>query len=151
MVHLKRLPLQPLTKKVLTSLTRPDSYRIIYFGRGVGSKMSGCLSEESEAVFNLRLVSLDFYMEPPVSPVPGLDVESRWHWRQLTRETEILVEQQPLQGVLVCDHAGLVINKLSSAGCPPLRAPYPGRSLAITILSSGRATLLHLHRVSPHL
>ena len=29
------------------------------------------------------------------------------------RETEILVEQQPPQGVLVCDHAGLVINKLS--------------------------------------
>ena len=30
------------------------------------------------------------------------------------RETEILVEQQPSQGVLVCDHAGLVINKFSS-------------------------------------
>jgi len=30
------------------------------------------------------------------------------------RETEILVEQQPPQGVLVCDHAGLVINKFSS-------------------------------------
>ena len=29
------------------------------------------------------------------------------------RETEILVEQQPPQGVLVCDHAGLVINKFS--------------------------------------
>ena len=29
------------------------------------------------------------------------------------RETEILVEQQPPQGVLVCDHAGLVINKSS--------------------------------------
>ena len=29
------------------------------------------------------------------------------------RETEILVEQQPPQGVLVCDHAGRVINKLS--------------------------------------
>jgi len=27
------------------------------------------------------------------------------------RETEILVEQQPPQGVLVCDHAGLVIDK----------------------------------------
>jgi len=26
------------------------------------------------------------------------------------RETEILVAQQPPQGVLVCDHAGLVIN-----------------------------------------
>jgi len=29
------------------------------------------------------------------------------------RETEILVKQQPPQGVLVCDHAGLVINKFS--------------------------------------
>ena len=27
------------------------------------------------------------------------------------RETEILVEQQTPQGVFVCDHAGLVINK----------------------------------------
>ena len=26
---------------------------------------------------------------------------------------EILVEQQPPQGVLVCDHAGLVFNKFS--------------------------------------
>ena len=31
-------------------------------------------------------------------------------------ETEILVEQQSLQGVLVCDHADLVINKFS-LGC----------------------------------
>ena len=30
---------------------------------------------------------------------------------------EILVEQQPPQGVLVCDHAGLVINKFSPV-CP---------------------------------
>jgi len=30
------------------------------------------------------------------------------------RETDILVEQQPPQGVLVCDHAGLVINKFLS-------------------------------------
>ena len=29
------------------------------------------------------------------------------------KETEILVEQQPPQGVFVCDHAGLVINKFS--------------------------------------
>ena len=29
------------------------------------------------------------------------------------RETEILEEQQSPQGVFVCDHAGLVINKLS--------------------------------------
>ena len=28
-------------------------------------------------------------------------------------ETEILVEQQPPQGVFVCDHAGLVINEFS--------------------------------------
>jgi len=31
--------------------------------------------------------------------------------RHNVRETEILVEQQPPQGVLVCDLAGLVINK----------------------------------------
>ena len=34
------------------------------------------------------------------------------------RETEILVEQQTPKGVLVCDHAGRVINKLSlSVSC----------------------------------
>ena len=34
------------------------------------------------------------------------------------RETEILVEQQTPQGVLVCDHAGLVIKKFSCGeGC----------------------------------
>jgi len=33
--------------------------------------------------------------------------------RQRVRETEILVEQQPPQGVFACDHAGLVINKFS--------------------------------------
>jgi len=32
---------------------------------------------------------------------------------QCVSETEILVEQQPPQGVFACDHAGLVINKLS--------------------------------------
>ena len=35
----------------------------------------------------------------------------------------------------------------SSAGCPPLRVPHPGRSLAIKTQLSGRSTLLHLHRV----
>ena len=33
------------------------------------------------------------------------------------RETEILVEHQPPQGVFVCNHAGLVINKFSQVGC----------------------------------
>jgi len=32
---------------------------------------------------------------------------------QCVRETEILVEQQPPQEVLVCDHSGLLINKSS--------------------------------------
>jgi len=45
---------------------------------------------------NLKPVSLT----PPVSAIT-------------VRETKILVEQQPPQGVLVCDHAGLVINKFS--------------------------------------
>ena len=34
------------------------------------------------------------------------------------RDTEILVEQQPSQGVFVCDHAGLVINKFSKIDAP---------------------------------
>ena len=33
------------------------------------------------------------------------------------RETEILVEQQPPQAVLFCDHAGLVINNFSKPHC----------------------------------
>jgi len=50
------------------------------------------------------------------------------------RETEILVEHQPPQGVFVCDHAGRVINGFSQesargASAPPLArkrigAPY---------------------------
>jgi len=32
------------------------------------------------------------------------------------RETETLVEQQPPQGVFVCDHAGLVVNEFSLTG-----------------------------------
>jgi len=31
------------------------------------------------------------------------------------RETKILVEQQPPQGVFVCDHASLVINEFSDS------------------------------------
>ena len=34
------------------------------------------------------------------------------------RETEILAEQQLPQGVLVCDHAGLVINNFSLSQVP---------------------------------
>jgi len=34
---------------------------------------------------------------------------------QRVRETEIQVEQQPPQGVFICDHAGRVINKFSLA------------------------------------
>ena len=36
------------------------------------------------------------------------------------RKTEILVEQQPPQGVFVCDHAGPVINKFSLFEQPSL-------------------------------
>jgi len=35
------------------------------------------------------------------------------HCDQLLQDVQLLVEQQPPQGVLVCDHAGLVINKFS--------------------------------------
>ena len=33
------------------------------------------------------------------------------------RETEILEEQQPPQGVFICDHAGLVISESSIWSC----------------------------------
>ena len=44
------------------------------------------------------------------------------------RETEILVEQQPPQGVFVCDHAGLVIKKsLSMCAQVETEAAYQDR------------------------
>ena len=61
------------------------------------------------------------------------------------RETEILVEQQPPQGVLVRGHAGLVINKLSqkveTEGSAPSLRPVPSRlsvPLRISIADSGK-------------
>jgi len=73
----------------------------------------------------------------------GEDVESTDHRSpffknvQCVKETEILVEQQPPQGVLVCDHAGLVINKFShravfGAGLPGGRGGAP-RTLQRTV------------------
>ena len=53
------------------------------------------------------------------------------------RETEIIVEQKNPQGVLVCDHAGLVINKFSlqglfaAAGVDVEWTDYPGETGAI--------------------
>ena len=38
------------------------------------------------------------------------------------RETEILRDEQPPQGVLVCDHAGLVTNQFSLEQAPKLAA-----------------------------
>ena len=73
-------------------------------------------------------------------------------WRETRRktvycvgETGILVEQQPPQGVLVCDHAGLVINQLFQAtpGQRPLAhrrfdPSYPGlRAIHTTNLWAG--------------
>ena len=46
-------------------------------------------------------------------------------------ETEILAEQQPPQGVCVCDHAGLVINNFSGAACAPQKPPKPVRRCQI--------------------
>jgi len=40
---------------------------------------------------------------------------------ECVRETDILLDQQPLQGVFVCDHAGLVINKLYPPASGSLR------------------------------
>ena len=45
----------------------------------------------------------------------GLTIDAVMKNVQCVRETEILGEQQPPQGFLVCDHAGLVINKFSLA------------------------------------
>jgi len=57
---------------------------------------------------------------------------------QCVGETEILVEQQPPQGVSVCDHAGFVINKLSQRQgillwrqrCSAAASPRRGRALS---------------------
>ena len=48
------------------------------------------------------------------------------------RETEVLAEQPPLQGVLVCDHAGRAINKLSRSA---MRNAYVGGGLGWTRLT----------------
>jgi len=46
--------------------------------------------------------------------------------RSFFLEQQLLVEQQPPQGVLVCDHAGLVINKFSpSAAAYALFEDHP--------------------------
>ena len=76
------------------------------------------------------------------------------------RETEILVEQKPPQGVLVCDHAGLVINKFSSGvdEQPQQDCGYQGgrgrgdHSLSLTLTHSHSLsltlTLTHSHSLS---
>ena len=54
------------------------------------------------------------------------------------RESEILVEQSPPQGVLVCGHAGLVINdfSLSRSDAPPRhrRRRFSSSSLLLSSL-----------------
>jgi len=48
------------------------------------------------------------------SPTVGpRGVAAGWVWGSQRASSEVLVEQAPLQGVLVCEHAGLVLNKLS--------------------------------------
>ena len=86
------------------------------------------------------------------------------------RESEILVEQQPPQGVFVCDHAGLVLNKLSRQifgqtgktagestmvksnsgldGTDPMSARILSLSLAHTLSPSPSHTLSHTHFLS---
>ena len=46
---------------------------------------------------------------------------------QCARETEILVGQELPKGVFICDHAGLVINKLSTGVSPPSGTSCAGR------------------------
>ena len=56
-------------------------------------------------------------------------------------ETEMLVEQQPPQGVLVCDHAGLVINQFSyarrGAGTFPRTQPRKSCSTRMRAIHGG--------------
>ena len=63
--------------------------------------------------------------DPPSAPSPGEPCAL-----SCVRETEILVEQQPPQGVLVCDHAGPVINKFSQPSRPQPPVPAPAADTA---------------------
>jgi hypothetical protein len=51
------------------------------------------------------------------------DTRCTTYRRRIDGETEILVEQQPPQGVFVCDHAGRVINEFSLT--PGTLSPEP--------------------------
>ena len=62
--------------------------------------------------------------------------------KRVLLETEILVEQQPPQGVLVCDHAGLVINKFSLRYCS-------GNEFCLMAWKVHQKTCLPLNEVSP--
>ena len=59
-----------------------------------------------------RLIWANQRSEGGIASVSGADP----HGFARVRETEILVEQQPPQGVFFCDHAGLVIHKFSLRG-----------------------------------
>ena len=78
---------------------------------------------------------------PPTPPIPALHLRSPFFQNvKCERETEIVVEQQPPQGVLVCDHAGRVANKLSSvlvlAACRPRLGPGQAASSLLLYYSS---------------
>ena len=57
------------------------------------------------------------------------------------RETEILVEQQPPQGVFVCDHAGLLINNFSQRQNAQQTKGIAMMTIIIQIESAGAAGL----------
>ena len=59
------------------------------------------------------------------------------------RETEILVEQQPPQGVFVCDHAGLVMNKFSLQDDEERAAAAAVRLLHRSTLHRAPTVILH--------
>ena len=63
------------------------------------------------------------------------------------REPEILVEQQPPQGVFVCDHAGRVISKLSCANSEEVcnSTPVPTQKGFATPLPCQLRKVLQLH------
>ena len=136
------------TVKAHTRQSRPDS------GLGFQAKVLKGFPFRSEAALtSTRLMVKRF---SPLSPFCK-NVSC-------VRETEILVEQPP-QGVFVCDHAGLVISKLSLRGasvpkgsidflqnsfrCPPLLRVFAPPSPSFKYVSCVRETEILVEQQSP--
>jgi len=80
------------------------------------SLFQGTLSHENFRTRGAGVLQLLRRRHVPLVPILGKqcgrDVNKKAASDEV-RETEFLVEHKPPQGVLVCDHAGLVINKFS--------------------------------------